>query len=56
MSSAHQAKNQCNFDSGLLKQDNRVVYMGSSKSCYPKRFSRCFNKVEKKYIQERQPN
>ena len=30
--------------------------MGSSKSCDPKRFSRCCNKVERKYIQEQHPN
>ena len=38
------------------QNDSRVVYIASSESCEPKRFVRCWNKVEKKYIQEKQPN
>ena len=33
-----------------------AVYIASYESCEPKRFSRCCNKVERKYIQEPQPN
>ena len=33
-----------------------MVYIASSESCEPKRFVRCWNKVERKYIQEQQPN
>ena len=33
-----------------------MVYIASSESCELKRFSRCWNKVERKYIQEQQPN
>ena len=36
--------------------NNRAIYIASSESCEPKRFSRCWNKVERKYIQEQQPN
>ena len=35
---------------------NRAVYIASSKSSEPKRFARRLNKVERKYIQEQQPN
>ena len=31
-------------------------YIASSESCEPKRFVRCWNKVEKQYIQEQQSN
>ena len=46
------SKKQCNFD----KNDSRVVYLASSESCEPKRFVRCWNKVKRNYIQEKQPN
>ena len=35
--------------------NNRVVYVASSKSCEFKRFSWCWNKVNRKYIQEQLP-
>ena len=34
--------------------DNRSVYISSSKSCEAKRFAWCWNKFERKYIQEQQ--
>ena len=33
-----------------------MVYTASFESCEPKRFVRCWKKVERKYIQEQQPN
>ena len=36
--------------------DSRAVYIASSECCEPKRFVRYWNKVERKYIQEQQPN
>ena len=36
--------------------DNRVVYIASSKSYEPKRFARRLKKVERKYIREQQLN
>ena len=36
--------------------DNRAVYIASSKFSEPKRFVRRLNKVEGKYIQEQQSN
>ena len=33
-----------------------AVYIASSESCEPKRFSRCWDKVERKCVQEQQPN
>ena len=47
-------KKQSNFDIGW--NDNRAVYLVSSKSSESKRFVRRLNKVETKYIQEQQPN
>ena len=42
---------------GRVSQNNsRVVYIASSESCEPKRFSGCWNKAERKCIQEQQPN
>ena len=49
---AHQARKQCNVN----QDDNRAGYIAFSKSCKPKGFVRCWNKVEIKYIQEQQPN
>ena len=46
------AKNQCNF----YQSDIRVVYIASSESCKPKIFVQCWNKVERKYIQEQKSN
>ena len=41
----------------LIDSNNsRAVYVVSSEYCKPKRFVRCWNKVERKYIQEQQPN
>ena len=54
---AHQAKKQCSVTLTVVRQNNsRAVYIASYESCEPKRFSRCCNKVERKYIQEKQPN
>ena len=36
--------------------DNREVYIASSKFSEPKRFVRCMNKVEGKYIEKQQLN
>ena len=36
--------------------NSSAVYIGSSKFCEPKRIFRCWNKVERKRIQEQQPN
>ena len=36
--------------------NNRVVYIASPKYSESKRFARSLNKVERKYIQEKQPN
>ena len=52
LNSAHQAKIQCDLD----KNNNRAVYMAPSESCELKRFVQCCNKVQRKYIQEQQPN
>ena len=38
------------------KNDSSAVYMASSESCETKRFARCWNKIERKYIQKQQPN
>ena len=54
LNSAHKAKKQCNFDSGWLERQQCDLH--SSESCEPKRFARCWNKVEKKKNQEQQPN
>ena len=35
--------------------DSSAIYIASSESCETKRFVGCWNKVEKKYIQEQQP-
>ena len=35
--------------------DSIAIYIASSESCKPKRFVWCWNKVEKRYIQEQQP-
>ena len=45
LNSAHQAKKQCNFDSGW--NDSSEISIAFSESCEPKRFARCWNKVEK---------
>ena len=44
------AKKQCNVD----LNDSRVVYKAYSESGEPKRLVRCWNNVERKYIQEQQ--
>ena len=46
LKSTHQAREQCNFD----KNGSRAVYIDFYESCKPKRFVRCWNKVERKYI------
>ena len=46
---------QSNFDSSWLgKQQGGDI--DSSESCEPKRYVWCWNKVERKYFQEQQPN
>ena len=52
LSSRHQARKQCTFD----KHNSRAVYIAFLKSCNPKRFVQCRNKVERKHIQEQQPS
>ena len=42
----HQAKKQCNF-TVVGQNDSSAIYIGSSKSCEPKRFVPSRNKVEK---------
>ena len=62
LKSVHQAKKQCDFDSGWLErqQCNFAIYLDSSESCEPRRFVWCW--MEQKwiyvyiYIQEQQPN
>ena len=54
LNSAHQTKNKSYFDSNW--NDNRAVYIAYPKSSESKRFVRRLNKVERKYIQEQQPN
>ena len=51
LNSAHQAKKQCNFENGWL-----LVYIACSESSEPKRFVRCWNKVERKHIQKQRLN
>ena len=55
LNSAHQTEKQCNLGSGWLERQQYDLH-ASSESCEPKRFVRCCNKVEKNYIQEKQPN
>ena len=55
LDSAFQAKKQSNFDSAWLEQQ-QGVYIASSELCEPKRIVRCWKKVERKYIQEQEPN
>ena len=50
LKSTHQAKKQCNFDSGYLEQQQGGL------NSFLWSFSQCCNKVERKYIQEQQPN
>ena len=54
LNSGHETKKQGNFDSGW--NDNRAVYITSSESFESKRFVWCLNQVQRKYIQEQQPN
>ena len=49
--------------SGIVSQKKKVwlvrtttAYVTSTESCGPKRFCRCWNKFERKYIQKQQPN
>ena len=46
LNSAHQAKKQCNFDTGWLERQQCDLHSAISKSCEPKRFVWCWNKVE----------
>ena len=54
LNNAHQAKKWSSFDSGC--NNIKVAYIASFKSSEPKRFVRHLNKVERKHIQEHQPN
>ena len=54
LNGAHQAKKQCNFDNGQFLMTSYDI--ASYDSCEPKRFSRRCNKVERKHVQEQQPN
>ena len=56
LNGAHQAKKQCDFGSCQLEQQQGGLHIASSKSCKPKRCSWCWNKVERKCIQEKHPN
>ena len=49
LSSVHQAKKQLNFENGQLKHQQGGLHE-------PKRLRWRFSKVERKYIQEEQPN
>ena len=40
----------------VSQKKNRAVYIAPSESCEHKTFYQCQNKVERKYIQEQQPN
>ena len=51
----HQAKKQWKFGSGWFERQ-QAVYIASSKFSEPKRFVRLLNKVQGKYIQQKQPN
>ena len=50
LKSVHQAKKQCDFDSGWLErqQCNFAIYLDSSESCEPRRFVWCW--MEQKWI------
>ena len=52
LSSAHEARKQCNFD----QNNSKAVYIAFSESCKPKRFVWCLNKVERNHIQKQQPS
>ena len=58
-----QQKERGHFEIALIKQKTRnfrsfyrEIFVASTESCKPKRFVRCWNKVDRKYIQEQQPN
>ena len=53
---AHQAKKNSATLTVVGLNDNREVYIASSKFSEPKRFVRCMNKVERKYIEKQQLN
>ena len=50
--SSHQPKGKCNFD----QNNRRAVYIASSESCELKTINPCWNKFERMYFQEQQPN
>ena len=52
LNNIHEARKQCNFD----WNNSRVVYIAFTESFKPMRFVQCWQKVERKYIQEQQPN
>ena len=56
LDSTHQAKESSATLTVVGLNDNRAVYIASSKFSEPKRFLRRLNKVEGKYIQEQQLN
>ena len=53
---AHQAKKNSETLTVVGLNDNREVYIASSKFSEPKKFVRCMNKVEGKYIEKQQLN
>ena len=56
LNSTVQVKQKSSVTCVAGQNDSRAVYIASSESCQPKRFVRCCNKIERKYIQEQQPN
>ena len=56
LESAHQAKKSSATLAVVRFNDNRPVYIVSSKFSEPKKFVLRLNKVKEKYIQEQQPN
>ena len=56
LNSAYQAKKSSVTLAVFSQHNSKAVYIASSESCKPKRFSRCWDKVERKCIQEQQPN
>ena len=54
--SAHQAKKAIYIHSGWFERQQRGVHIASSKFSEPKKFVCRLSIVERKYIQEQQPN
>ena len=56
LNSAAHIQQKSSVTCAVGQNDIRAVYIGFSESFQPKKFVRCCNKVERKYIQELQPN